>query len=216
MNLIAGLCAADCARGADAVRPGIIATVGAGGFGAVPGDLDLDIYFHDSYFVVGHFHLMIGVVTMLGTFAAVYYWFPKLFGRTMNPTLGKIHFWCTFVPALRCSSSCTIRACRDSCGATRSPIYELAAAGRSLAQSISILAYIAAGTQLLFLFNFFSSLWRARRSATTPGKRPRSWRPVACSARQLRRAHTPVAHRDPYDYDPSREAGRDFAPQASA
>ena len=59
-----------------------------------------DIFFHDSYFVVGHFHLMIGVVTLMATFGAVYFWFPKLFGRMMNETLGKLHFWLTFVPVV--------------------------------------------------------------------------------------------------------------------
>ena len=56
----------------------------------------LDLYFHDTYFVVGHFHMIMGVAAIFGMFAGTFYWFPKMFGRMMNETLGKIHFYCTF------------------------------------------------------------------------------------------------------------------------
>src|SRR5213593_3640197 len=59
----------------------------------------LDIPLHDTYFVVGHFHLIMGVAAIFGIFAATYYWFPKMFGRMMNERLGQIHFWLTFVGA---------------------------------------------------------------------------------------------------------------------
>ena len=57
----------------------------------------IDILLHGTYFVVGHFHMVMGVAAMFGIFAATYFWFPKMFGRMMNETLGKIHFWLTFV-----------------------------------------------------------------------------------------------------------------------
>ena len=56
-----------------------------------------DIMLHATYFVVGHFHMVMGVAAMFGIFAATYFWFPKMFGRMMNETLGKVHFWLTFV-----------------------------------------------------------------------------------------------------------------------
>jgi cytochrome c oxidase subunit I len=59
----------------------------------------LDIVLHATYFVVGHFHLVMAVAAMFGIFAGTYFWFPKMFGRMMNETLGKIHFWITFVGA---------------------------------------------------------------------------------------------------------------------
>ena len=57
----------------------------------------LDIPLHDTYFVVGHFHLIMGVAAIFGMFAGTFYWFPKMFGRMMNETLGKIHFFITLV-----------------------------------------------------------------------------------------------------------------------
>ena len=57
----------------------------------------LDLYFHDTYFVVGHFHMIMGVAAIFGMFAGTFYWFPKMFGKMMNETLGKIHFYCTFI-----------------------------------------------------------------------------------------------------------------------
>ena len=57
----------------------------------------IDIYLHDTYFVVGHFHMVMGVAAIFGIFAGTFFWFPKMFGRMMNETLGKVHFWLTFV-----------------------------------------------------------------------------------------------------------------------
>lgn len=59
----------------------------------------IDVYLHGTYFVVGHFHMVMGVAAIFGMFAGTYFWGPKMFGRMMNETLGKIHFWCTFVGA---------------------------------------------------------------------------------------------------------------------
>src|SRR3989338_2328491 len=78
---------------------GVLALFGLGGFGGLfLGTPTSDIFLHDTYFVVGHFHYMIGGVTLFGMFAGLYFWYPKFFGRMMNETLGKIHFWLTFIP----------------------------------------------------------------------------------------------------------------------
>ena len=57
----------------------------------------VDVYLHDTYFVVAHFHMIMGVAAIFGMFAGTYYWFPKMFGRMLNETWGKVHFWITFV-----------------------------------------------------------------------------------------------------------------------
>src|SRR4026207_1634620 len=76
---------------------GFVSVFVAGGItGLVLGQTSLDILFHDTYFVPGHFHLIMGVAAIFGIFAATYYWFPKASGRMRNETLGKLHFWLTF------------------------------------------------------------------------------------------------------------------------
>src|SRR5690606_1833435 len=54
-----------------------------------------DIYFHDTYFVLAHFHYTFFPIAIIAVFAGIYYWYPKMFGRMLNETLGKIHFWGT-------------------------------------------------------------------------------------------------------------------------
>src|SRR5271170_857451 len=73
--------------------------ISGGGSGFFLAQPSIDIMLHATYFVVGHFHLVMGVAAMFGIFAGTYFWFPKMFGRMMNETLGKIHFWLTFVGA---------------------------------------------------------------------------------------------------------------------
>jgi cytochrome c oxidase subunit 1 len=61
------------------------------------GQPTIDLYFHDTYFVVAHFHLIMGVAAIFGMFAGMTFWFPKMFARMMDERLSKIHFWITFV-----------------------------------------------------------------------------------------------------------------------
>jgi cytochrome c oxidase subunit 1 len=119
----------------------------------------LDLYLHDGYFVVAHFHLIMGVAAIFGMFAGMYFWFPKMFGRFLNESLGKVHFWLTFIGVY----------------AIFMPMHFLGLAGHPrryfdgtavvyLAKLqpvhvfISIAAFITIGSQLLFLFNFFWSM----------------------------------------------------------
>ena len=220
LNLIAGLW-----RGRIRLRVpmlfalGIITVIGAGGFGGLYLATSIsDIYFHDSYFVVGHFHLMIGVVTLLSTFAAIYYWFPKLFGRMMGETLGKLHFWLTFVPMFTIfilmhyqGLSGLLRRYSDH------SIYEFAETGRGLAKYITLLTYVVAGGQVFFFWNFFVSIWKGAKAADNPWEATTlDWAGPSPAPHGNFGSELPVAHRDPYDYDPSRERGEDFAPQAAS
>src|SRR6266446_5941548 len=77
---------------------GFVSVFVAGGItGLVLGQTSLDFFFHDTYFVTAHLPLVMGVASIFGMFAATYFWFPKMFGRMMNESLGKFHFWITFV-----------------------------------------------------------------------------------------------------------------------
>src|SRR2546421_9597341 len=77
---------------------GFVSLFVSGGIsGIFLGQPALDLYLHDTPFVVGHFHMIMGVAAIFGMFAGTFYWFPKMFGRVMNETLGKIHFYLTFL-----------------------------------------------------------------------------------------------------------------------
>ena len=77
---------------------GMVSTFISGGLtGIILGDSTLDINVHDTYFVVAHFHLVMGISALYGLFAGVYHWFPKMFGKMMNKNLGYVHFWITAV-----------------------------------------------------------------------------------------------------------------------
>jgi cytochrome c oxidase subunit 1 len=74
------------------------------------GNSALDIHLHDTYFIIAHFHIVMGVASMFGMFAGIYHWYPKMFGRYLNNTLGYIHFWITIIGAILFSGLCTMKA----------------------------------------------------------------------------------------------------------
>lgn len=78
---------------------GVVFVFGLGGLsGLYLGAIGTDLYLHDTYFVVGHFHLTMAAAVLFGSFAALYFWFPKMFGKMMNESLGKLHFWTSIIP----------------------------------------------------------------------------------------------------------------------
>src|SRR5581483_9555737 len=78
---------------------GLVFVFGLGGLtGLYLADIPMDLYLHDTYFVVGHFHLTMAAAVFLGSFAAIYFWFPKMFGRKYSMTLAKLHFWFSIIP----------------------------------------------------------------------------------------------------------------------
>ncbi len=128
------------------------------------GNSAIDIQQHDTYFVVAHFHIVMGVAAFFGMFAGVYNWFPKMFGRYMNDTLGKIHFWVTLVGAY----------------AVFGPMHFLGMAGVPrryylfdkfdafsgfdlMNQFITIAAIVSFFAQILFVINFFWSIYKGKR-----------------------------------------------------
>jgi len=126
----------------------------------------LDLYLHDTYFVVGHFHMIMGVAAIFGMFAATFYWFPKVTGRYLNETLGKIHFYLTFIGVY----------------AIFTPMHFLGIAGNPrryadftnfdfLGKLLPVhtfmtwAAILTATAQLIFLFNL---IWSAKKGAKAP------------------------------------------------
>ena len=151
---------------------GTVALFGTGGFGGLfLGNATADIQLHETYFVVGHFHLMIGGVTLLGTFAAIYFWFPKMFGRSMSEGLGRVHFWLTVVPYYM------IFLTQHFLGLQGMPrryysfsSYEYLQETAGSNEFVTWWAFVLLAGQVLFAANFLGSLVRGRSAAANPWK----------------------------------------------
>ena len=129
----------------------------------------LDLYLHDTYFVVAHFHLIMGVAAIFGIFSATYFWFPKMFGRMLNETIGKIHFWitfigvyCIFMPMHFLGLAGHPRRYSDTSGVNfLAPLH-------SVHYFITMAAMITITAQILFLFNVFYSMFAGEKASENP------------------------------------------------
>ncbi|MBI3471000.1 MAG: cbb3-type cytochrome c oxidase subunit I, partial [Candidatus Solibacter usitatus] len=196
---------------------GAIVFFGTGGFGGIfLGNATSDIQLHDTYFVVGHFHLMIGGVTLMAMFAGVYYWFPKMFGRMMSERLGKVHFWLTF-PAFY-----AIFLAMHYQGLAGMPRryyafdkYEYLQWLQGSHLHVSLAAFLLFGAQFLFLYNFFRSLFRGRKAADNPWNAATlEWSSPTPAPHGNWGEHLPEVHRWPYDYSVPGATG-DCTPQTT-
>src|SRR5437773_2174982 len=127
----------------------------------------LDIYLHETYFVIAHFHLIMGVASIFGIFAATYYWFPKMFGRMMNEPLAKLHFWLTFVGAY--AIFMPMHYYGMSAGLRRrSESTEVAYILKLLPiqRFITIAAFVTIASQFIFVINLFWSMFKGDRKST--------------------------------------------------
>ncbi|MBK7926204.1 MAG: cbb3-type cytochrome c oxidase subunit I [Bryobacterales bacterium] len=149
---------------------GFVSLFVAGGItGIFLGQPAMDLYLHDTYFVVGHFHLIMGVAAVFAMFAGTYYWFPKMFGRMLNETIGKIHFYITFLGVYGIFVPMHVAGLAGN--PRRYPDFkefEFLSDLTRLHTFISHTSFTVAAVQLLFLFNLIWSLWRGARAAQNP------------------------------------------------
>jgi cytochrome c oxidase subunit 1 len=194
----------------------LLTLFGLGGFGGIfLGSATSDIYLHDTYFVVGHFHYMIGGVTLFGLFAGIYYWYPKFFGRMMNEKLGKIHFWLTF-PAFY-----VVFLWMHFLGLGGMPrryyaFYEYRFLQPIADQHVFITfaAFVLGAAQLLFLFNFVWSLRKGERASSNPWDAATlEWSAPSPPPHGNWPDVAPRVYGWPYDYGISGE-DRDYLPQS--
>ena len=175
----------------------------------------LDIYLHETYFVIAHFHLIMGVASIFGIFAATYYWFPKMFGRMMNETLAKLHFWLTFVGAYAIFmpmhySGMAGQLRRYSQGTEVAWIKALT----PIQVFISIAAFITIASQFIFLFNLFWSMAKGKKASDNPWEATTlEWTTATPPPHDNFGGRTPVVHNGPYEYSVP-GAPKDFVMQS--
>ncbi len=200
--------------------PGMLFSIGfvslfiSGGLtGIWLGNSALDIHLHDTYFVVAHFHLVMGVASMFGMFAGVYHWYPKMFGRHMNHTLAYIHFWVTMIGAYLIFWPMHYEGLA---GMPRRYYdfsnWESFKMFNGLNEFISVVALIVFATQFLFIFNFFYSMFKGRKLTNQNpwGSNTLEWTAPIHPPHGNWYGEIPEVHRWPYDYG---KDGRDFIPQ---
>lgn len=149
---------------------GFVSTFITGGLtGIILGDSTLDINVHDTYFVIAHFHLVMGISAIYGLLAGVYHWFPKMFGRMMNKNLGYVHFWITAVGAYGVFFPMHFIGLaglpRRYYTNTAFPYFDDLA---NVNVIITVFALITAGVQVVFLYNFFSSIFYGKKATQNP------------------------------------------------
>jgi len=181
--------------------------------GIFVGNSSIDIQVHDTYFIIAHFHLVMGVAAMFGMFAGVYHWYPKMYGRFMNNVLGYLHFWITFIGAYLIFW----------------PMHYMGLAGvprryydftpwvsfsqfQGLNRFISVIAMVVFAAQFLFLLNFFYSIRKGRKVTD-----PNPWRANTLEwTTPIHPGHgnwpdeIPQVYRGPYEYS---KDDREYIPQ---
>jgi cytochrome c oxidase subunit I len=174
----------------------------------------LDIPLHETYFVIAHFHLIMGVASIFGIFGATYYWFPKMFGRMMNERMAQIHFWVSFVGTYAIFMPMHI--------------YGMAAALRRYSQStevaymrdllpwqqfITAAAIVTIAGQFVFLFNLFWSMKYGKKASDNPWEATTlEWTTATPPPHDNFAGRTPVVYHGPYEYSVP-GAPRDFVMQ---
>lgn len=201
--------------------PGMLFAIGlvslfiSGGLtGIYLGNAALDVQLHDSYFVVAHFHLVMGSAAIFGMFSGIYHWFPKMFGKMMNNTLGSLHFWLTFASAYMVFF----------------PMHFMGLAGvprryyqfslipefgiwMNVNIFITLAAILGGAAQLLFLYNFFRSIFKGKPATQNPWESNTiEWSTPVEHIHGNWPGAIPTVYRGPHEYSrPDREL--DYFPQ---
>ncbi len=181
--------------------------------GIFNGSAPADLYIHDTYFVVAHFHYTLISATFFGGFAGIYFWFPKMFGRLMNETLGKLHFVVTFVTFNLLFGAMHLVGVGGMMRRIADPLmYDHLKGLQPLNVFISVCAFLLMAGQLPFVVNVFWSLVAGRRAAANPWQANTLEWTTPSPPPHHNFDVIPVVHHGPYEYSAPGSAG-DWQPQ---
>jgi cytochrome c oxidase subunit 1 len=195
---------------------GLVSTFVSGGLtGIILGDSALDINVHDTYFVVAHFHIVMGLSAIFGLFAGVYHWFPKMYGRMMSKKLGYAHFWVTFVSAYGVFFPMHFLGLaavpRRYYTNAEFPMFDNL---QDINVLITMFAILGGLAQIIFLFNFFYSMFRGPKASQNPWKsNTLEWTTPVEHIHGNWPGEIPEVHRWAYDYSKP-GLTEDYAPQS--
>src|SRR5882724_2503215 len=175
----------------------------------------IDIMLHATYFVVGHFHMVMAVAAIFGIFAGTYFWFPKMTGRMMNETLGKIHFWlsfvgtyCIFMPFHYLGMAGNIRRNSTFVDDFLQPLIPVH-------RWITVAALITGAAQLIFLYNLIHSRFWGKPAPDNPWEATSlEWSTATPPPWDNFGGKHPVVYHDPYQYGMASSVG-DYVMQTS-
>ncbi|MCB9241766.1 MAG: cbb3-type cytochrome c oxidase subunit I [Flavobacteriales bacterium] len=194
---------------------GLVSLFITGGLtGIFLGNAALDIALHDTYFVVAHFHLVMGSSAIFGMMAGIYHWYPRMFGRMMNKTLGYVHFWLTFISAYLVFFPMHFQGLA---GVPRR-YYEFNilpefAPWLDVNVFITLAAILGGIAQLVFLYNFFSSMAIGEKAVQNPwSANTLEWTAPVEHIHGNWPGEIPTVYRWAYDYSHP-DSDSDFIPQ---
>jgi cytochrome c oxidase subunit 1 len=175
----------------------------------------VDIFIHDTYYIVAHFHYVVFGGSLFAVFGAIFFWFPKMFGRMMNDTLGKLHWFLTFVffnltffPMHIIGGGGHMRRISTS------QEYNWLLPYQPMNRMITVCAIILGFSQLVFIANFFWSMWKGPKAPGNPwDANTLEWQ-VASPAPEHNWERIPTVHHGPYEYGANPD--KDWQPQTEA
>jgi cytochrome c oxidase subunit 1 len=175
----------------------------------------VDIFIHDTYYIVAHIHYVVFGGSIFGIFAGLYYWFPKMYGRMMNETLGKLHFWTTLVFFNMTFFPMHILGIGGHMRRIYNPTqYEFLQPLQYINVIITIGALCLGASQLIFVVNFFWTLIAGRRAERNPWKaNTLEWEAPTPPPHGNFPGALPTVYRGPYEYS-SPLVEEDYLPQA--
>ncbi|HTE90325.1 MAG TPA: cbb3-type cytochrome c oxidase subunit I [Terriglobales bacterium] len=161
----------------------------------------IDIYLHATYFVVGHFHMVMGVASLFGVFAGTYFWFPKMTGRMMSETLGKLHFWLTFVGAYCIFMPFHYLGLVGNVRRYSAFVNDFMGPLMPVHKFITIAALITGASQFIFLYNLIHSRFRGQPAPQNPWNATSlEWTIPSPPPWDNFGGKHPVVYHDPYQY----------------
>jgi cytochrome c oxidase subunit 1 len=173
----------------------------------------VDVYIHDTYFIVAHLHYVLFMSSIFGIFAGIYYWYPKMFGRMMNETLGKIHFFLTFIFSNGVFYPMHILGVAGMRRRIFDPSQSLFEAHlQGMNEFMSICALLLGAVQIIFIVNFLYSLFRGQAASRNPWHSNTLEWTAPSPPPHGNFETTPVVYRGPYEYG-ALDVEDDYLPQ---